>query len=73
MKRGGFRLCCRAALGFPQWYIKVCKLVATQWERYGKSKRDIKVMVNERLTGGVTGQIMIGESKLICTQYYMTC
>ena len=55
MKRGGFRLCCRAALGFPQWYIKVCKLVATQWERYGKSKRDIKVMVNERLTGGVTG------------------
>ena len=56
MKRGGFRLCCWAAIGDPKWYIKVCKLRATQWERkvkVSKDNRDVKVMVTVRQTGGV--------------------
>ena len=43
-----------AALGDPKWYIKVCKLRATQWKRYGtvsKDKRDVKVVVNVVLHG----------------------
>ena len=64
LKRGVFWLLSGAALDFPQWYIIVCKVKATEGSgkvKVSKDNRNVKVKVKTWLIGRVPDSIRSGK------------